>query len=106
MTLLENAIARLLAMENIAQKDLGYCAIFFRYALRAALSISLSSVQSWKVTNSMIKPVRSQLSSRYRDAKTIEQEDAQDATSSESPVFIAISEAARVFVDPVFDSLG
>lgn len=50
------------------------------------------------------------LSSRYRDAKTIEQEDAQDATSSESPVFIAISEAARfnarVFVDPLFDSLG
>lgn len=66
----------------------------------------------WKVRCDKFDDKTSSLSLSfcYRDAKTTEQEDAQDATSSESPVFMTISEAvrfnARVFLDPFLDSLG
>ena len=45
------------------------------------------------LANSLIKPVG--LSSISRGEKPIEQEGAQDASSSESPVFITVLQAAR-----------
>lgn len=105
--------SRLLANRKYCAKGSGIYRIIFlsRYFSRETASISRSSAPSGKldVTNPMIKPVRSLCHFATVIQKLIEQDDAQDATSSESPVFMTISEAvrfnARVFLDPFLDSL-
>lgn len=96
--------ARLLArLENVAQRDrkLRYRALFWA-KFRAAFSISRHSLEQKRTSGKWLNVAKFDdktsllsLSLLSRCKNDGGQEGAQDATSSESPVFIAVFEATR-----------